>query len=179
MAGNRKAAFEAYYKANPEKLKGKSIDEAYAAMRRNVVATGNRAGKSSAGDDRIKNAIARRMEARGSNGSYNVRAFTSAMKKSQANKSSEGSLGEQWSRDKPKIKRFLFGPEDRDTSKAVRTDPRTSFKPPEKLKVRSAKSGIYADLERRYTGKGKMSEAQKNALERRLKKTSTKGGRQV
>lgn len=30
----RRGNFEAYYKANPDKLKGKSIDEAYAAMQR-------------------------------------------------------------------------------------------------------------------------------------------------
>lgn len=34
--GSRKADFYKYYRANPDKLKGKSIDEAYAAMRRNV-----------------------------------------------------------------------------------------------------------------------------------------------
>lgn len=58
MPGKRRAAFEAYYKANPDKLKGKSIDEAYAAMRRNVIATGNRSGKNSAGD-RTNDAAAR------------------------------------------------------------------------------------------------------------------------
>ncbi len=36
---SRKENFWAYYKANPDKLKGKSIDEAYAAMRRNAGAT--------------------------------------------------------------------------------------------------------------------------------------------
>lgn len=182
----RKDAFEAYYRANPEKLKGKTVDEAYAAMRRE--AGRKRLANRSAGNDSIQNAIARRVEkktpvaARGRNGAYNVNAFQESMKESRETRKerrNEGSLGEQWARDKKKISRFFKGPENRKTSTAVRTDPRAAYKPPAKMKIERSDSGFYQELERRYTGKGNLSEDQKLAIARRLKNKSTKGGRQA
>lgn len=45
----RKENFWKYYQANPDKLKGKSVQEAYEAMRRNVASTQGRAAKSNSG----------------------------------------------------------------------------------------------------------------------------------
>lgn len=59
---SRRAAFDAYYKANPDKLKGKTLDEAFSAMRREAARKGLKPGDlggQNASDRKL--AVARRL----------------------------------------------------------------------------------------------------------------------
>lgn len=59
---SRRDNFETYYKAHPEKLKGKSVDEAYAAMRRQ--AERDTRGGATPGDKYFVGPVARRVAAK-------------------------------------------------------------------------------------------------------------------
>lgn len=169
MPGKRREAFEAYYKANPDKLKGKTVDEAYAAMRRNVIATGNKTNKLAG--DRSMSAIERRLAAsttksrvsplaKGAAGFFKIPGKIvdalpdpgfGSQRAMDKRRNKNGSLGEQWN--KSPVRKALSDPLNH--------------------KERQAN---YAANKAKANG---MSEAQKNALERRLRNKSSKGGRQA